>query len=304
MNPLSAVPPKKPPVEAPKKSTSKKKASRARSTAKTKAKKELPQKISPQKGGKKRLSPRRPTRIALFSDVHANYEALQTVLADIRAQDIRKLVCIGDIVGYGAEPSRCLERILKLKCPIVQGNHDRESTSTSDLADYRALARTAMQFTRANLSAAEKKTLKALPMVIKEKAYTVVHSSLVEPEAFFYVDSVQEAAFSFFEQETDVCFIGHTHVAGVYAQTNNGMMIEDWGCPTKLVMEKGNRYLVNVGSVGQPRDRDWRASYVIYTPSKREIEWRRLEYDAETARKKINAAGLPAALGDRILAGV
>lgn len=240
----------------------------------------------------------------MFGDIHSNHEALDAVLTDMEKQKVTDRICMGDIVGYAAEPSRCLATVRQLGCPIVMGNHDREGASETDLSDYRELARVAMEHTRKALSTEEKNFLKSLPYVLESPDFSVVHSSLIQPEMFFYMDSTMDAEFHFVEQAKLVCFVGHTHVAGVYVKLGSFQPVEDWGCPANLSLDPSQLYLVNVGSVGQPRDRDWRASYVIFEPATRRVEWRRVEYDVALAREKISAAGLPAALGERILVGV
>jgi len=239
--------------------------------------------------------------IAIFSDIHSNLEALLAVLEDMDEQKVTERYCLGDIVGYNANPGQCLEIVRSLKCSVIQGNHDKEGAVDKELLGYRELARVSMEYTRLTLSRAQKKWLRKLPLVHEDPAFTLVHASLFAPEEFFYVDSIVEAEFHFGEQEKQLCFCGHTHIARVFAQDD---IAEDWGIVDQVNLQDDYKYLVNVGSVGQPRDRDWRASYVIYRPDQRRIEYRRVQYDVGKTQQKISAAGLPAALGERILVGV
>ncbi len=239
--------------------------------------------------------------IALFSDIHSNLEALLAVLEDMDEQNVTERYCLGDIVGYNANPGQCLEIVKALNCPVIQGNHDKEGAVDRELLGYRELARVAMEYTRLTLSDDQKKWLRALPLVHEDPAFTLVHASLFAPEEFFYVDSIVEAEFHFAEQDKQLCFCGHTHIARVFAQDD---IAEDWGIVDQVNLQDDYKYLVNVGSVGQPRDRDWRASYVIYRPDEQRIEYRRVQYDVGKTQQKISAAGLPAALGERILVGV
>jgi predicted phosphodiesterase len=246
----------------------------------------------------------RPNRIALFSDIHANHDALDAVLADMKRERVNHRICLGDIVGYGAEPARCLATVRKLRCPIVLGNHDREASSGESLSRYRDLARIAMEFTRRALLNRQKTILRNLPLVYEADAFTVVHSSLVHPEEFYYVESALEAEFHLAEQNKFLSFIGHTHVPGAYIKRHPFQPVSLHFPHSPLTLDPSLRYLVNVGSVGQPRDGDWRACYVIYNVSERTVTWRRVEYDVGLARKKIFEAGLPEGLGERLLAGM
>lgn len=247
-------------------------------------------------------APDKPGRvIAIFSDIHSNFEALHAVLEDMDEQGVTERFCLGDIVGYNADPGKCLEVVREVGCPVIQGNHDREGAIDDELVGYRELARISMEFTRLSLTKPQKTWLWELPMVHEDPAFTLVHASLFAPEDFFYVDSIVEAEFHFSAQEKALCFCGHTHIARVFAQDD---IAEDWGAQDVLKLENGYKYLVNVGSVGQPRDRDWRASYAIYRPDEQSVEYRRVQYDVGKTQQKISAAGLPAALGERILIGV
>lgn len=257
-------------------------------------------KIAPKTGSLTPVAPK-SGRIAIFSDIHSNLEALQAVLADMREENITRFICLGDIVGYNADPSECLKIVRDMKCPVVKGNHDHEASSDSDLLGYRDLARISMGYSRRNLSAAEKDYLRELPLLGEEEHFFIVHASLFKPEEFLYVDSPLEAAYHFMMQPSPLCFCGHTHVPQVYTKT--GRVVNFQGA-FDFQMKRGIHYLVNVGSVGQPRDRDWRACYVIYDPAMRQVFFRRVEYDIGTTQRKIEEAGLPQALGDRLLAGV
>lgn len=255
---------------------------------------------------KRRASRRRTPKtadrkIAIFSDIHSNLEALEAVMRDMKEQGVTDHICLGDIVGYNANPAECLKIVRDLKCPVIRGNHDEESARHSDLSYYRELARVSMAYSRDALTDDDKAYMKALPLVLNIDDFIVVHSSLFKPQDFYYVDGLLEAEFHFSQQSRQVCFCGHTHLAGVFSRTWRQL---DLLHPESLDLKQGVRYLINVGSVGQPRDRDWRSSYCIFQPEASKLEFRRVEYDVEAAQKKINAAGLPAALGERLLVGV
>jgi predicted phosphodiesterase len=238
-------------------------------------------------------------RIAIFGDIHANLEALEVVLADAREQGCTSYICLGDVVGYNANPRECLQIVQSLKCPVVKGNHDDYASSDSSLESFNPLAEVAIQWTRDQLTPAEKAWLGALPLVSKLRGFTVVHASLEDPGGWGYVLNQLDAAASFSKQTTKLCFFGHTHNPRAYIKDSSvvGLPFE------QLVVEPDKRYFVNVGSVGQPRDGDWRAAYVVFDEEKRLIRLRRLRYDLEKTQGKILAAGLPPRLADRLAYG-
>jgi predicted phosphodiesterase len=238
-------------------------------------------------------------RIAIFGDIHANLEAFEVVLADAREQGCTSYICLGDVVGYNANPRECLEIVQSLKCPVVKGNHDDYASSDSSLESFNPLAEVAIQWTRDQLTPPEKFWLGGLPLIAKIRGFTVVHASLDDPAGWGYVLNQLDAAASFSKQTTDLCFFGHTHTPRAYIKDSSvvGMPFD------QLVLEPGKRYFVNAGSVGQPRDGDWRAAYVVFDQEKRLIQLRRLRYDLEKTQGKILKAGLPPRLADRLAFG-
>jgi predicted phosphodiesterase len=238
-------------------------------------------------------------RTAIFGDIHANLEALEVVLADAREQGCTSYICLGDVVGYNANPRECLQIVQSLKCPVVKGNHDDYASSDSSLESFNPLAEVAIQWTRDQLTPAEKAWLGALPLISKLQGFTVVHASLEDPGGWGYVLNQLDAAASFSKQTTKLCFFGHTHNPRAYIKDSSVV-----GLPFEhLVVEPDKRYFVNVGSVGQPRDGDWRAAYVVFDEEKRMIRMRRLRYDLAKTQGKILAAGLPPRLADRLAYG-
>lgn len=238
-------------------------------------------------------------RIAVLSDLHANLEALQAVLAHARGQDCAAFVCLGDIVGYNANPRECLRIIRELGCPVVKGNHDEQAAMPADTAEFNELARQALQWTRDQLSTEEQSWLKGLPLESETSGFTIVHSTLDAPENWGYVFDDLDAAASFVHQKTSLCFFGHTHVQGGFVRGDSVRRLPRGN----VLLEQRKRYFFNAGSVGQPRDGDWRAAYAIVDLSNRRIEPRRVSYDVATARDKVLAAGLPPLLAERLLLG-
>lgn len=238
-------------------------------------------------------------RIALFGDIHANLEALNAVLADAATQAVTDYVCMGDIVGYNADPSACLEIVRGMNCPTVKGNHDEDASGTHSLDNMNPIAAAALEWTRQQLTAEQRQWLARLRMVRQAFDFTVVHSTLDQPANWNYVTNRFDAMSSFSYQFTQVCFNGHTHVPRVYVKYSR---VEEVAADS-VTIEPEARYFINVGSVGQPRDGDWRACYAIYDVSQNLIVFRRVEYDIVTTQRKILEAGLPAMLAERIREG-
>lgn len=238
-------------------------------------------------------------RIALFGDIHANLEALEGVLADAANQGVTDFVCLGDVVGYNADPVACLDRVRAMDCPTVKGNHDEDASGTHSLDSMNPVAAAALQWTRDQLDDEQRQWLRRLRMVRQVGEFTIVHSTLDQPAGWNYVTNRFQAIANFSFQFTQLCFHGHTHVPRVYVKTDKVNEV-----PAEMVaVEKGMKYFINVGSVGQPRDGDWRACYAIYDLEHQLIVFRRVEYDIETTQNKILAAGLPPMLADRLAHG-
>ena len=238
-------------------------------------------------------------KFAIFGDIHANLEALQTVLWDAQEQGCSNFVCLGDIVGYAANPSECLEIVRGLGCPVVRGNHDEGAASLSNLEELNPLAQAALLWTRAQLTEEQRDWLRELKLVRQVRDFTVVHSTLDSPGAWGYVTNRFDAMASFSYQFTQVCFYGHTHVPRIFEKDDAVRAARG----NDVQIQRGVKYFVNVGSVGQPRDGDWRASYAIYDVTAQTISIRRVEYDIQTTQDKIRAAGLPTLLADRLSLG-
>jgi predicted phosphodiesterase len=238
-------------------------------------------------------------RIALFGDIHANLEALEAVLKDASEQGVSEYVCMGDIVGYNADPSACLERVRAMNCPTVKGNHDEDASGNHSLDSMNPVAATALEWTRQQLTDEQRQWLARLRMVRQVSDFTVVHSTLDQPANWNYVTNRFDAMSNFSYQFTQVCFHGHTHVPRVYMKTDKVQEI----FTDSVAIEDGAKYFINIGSVGQPRDGDWRACYVIFDLEHQMVVFRRVDYDIAETQRKIMAAGLPPMLAERIQEG-
>ncbi|MCS7048737.1 MAG: metallophosphatase family protein [Verrucomicrobiae bacterium] len=239
-------------------------------------------------------------KYAILSDIHGNLEALQAVLQDAKQQGCTHYVCLGDIVGYGPNPRECLHVIQELNCPTVIGNHDEYVAKDQALTGFNPMAADGIKWTRDQLTEAEKNWLRDLKYVRTVDPFTIVHATLDLPERWAYVFDKLAAAASFNYQHTAVCFNGHTHVPIAFIRTPAGIQ---GGLYTRIRIEVARKYFINVGSVGQPRDRNPKAAYVIFDLPNNLIELRRVEYDLTTTQKKIRAAGLPESLAQRLEQG-
>ncbi len=238
-------------------------------------------------------------KYAVFGDIHANLEAFTQVLEDARSLGCDEFVCLGDVVGYNANPHECVKAVQQLGCPVVKGNHDEEASIDTELESLNPLAAQALQWTRDHLSDADKDWLQNLKMVRQVRDFTIVHATLDSPAGWGYVTNKFDAMASFSYQFTALCFHGHTHTPRVYVKQGSVEAL-----PAETVkIEPGRKYFINAGSVGQPRDGDWRAAYAVFDADAREVTIRRLEYDIESAQRKIIEAGLPSMLADRLAVG-
>ncbi len=238
-------------------------------------------------------------RFAIISDLHANLEATEAVIADARASGCAQFVCLGDVVGYNANPHECVEIVRALDCPTVKGNHDEQAHLTRSSRDFNDLAEHAISWTRAQLTEEDKLWLAELRITRQVRDFTIVHATLDTPSEWGYVFNNLDAMASFTYQHTAVCFFGHTHVASAFVRDENVTRVKT----EQLTIEPGKKYFINTGSVGQPRDGDPRAAYCIYDTEKNVVEQRRLKYDLPTAQRKIIKAGLPRLLAERLELG-
>ena len=239
-------------------------------------------------------------KIAILGDIHANIDALSVVLRDCQEQGVTEYLCTGDVVGYNACPHECLAWIRELGCPVVKGNHDHYVASEQNLEDFNPAAAAVVEWTRDQLDAEEIAWLRDLPFSVTDKGITIVHSTMDHPENFGYVFDHQQAETNFIQQKTPICFHGHTHCPMIYEKQMNGIYRID---PQDIQLKPGRKYFINVGSVGQPRDGDPRASFAIFDSDERQVTLHRVEYDIAEAQRRILAAGLPQRLADRLAQG-
>jgi predicted phosphodiesterase len=240
---------------------------------------------------------------AVISDIHGNLEALEAVLRDV-PDGVEGIYCLGDVIGYGANPNECCDLVREREMPLISGNHDLAVTDLStDLAWFNPVAAAAVEWTREQLTEENASLLRACPRTIQKKGTLFVHGSIRDPDEYILNGAVAQENLAVLKQEypnVRVCFFGHTHVKAVAPSPDSTSP----GSRT-LELTTGGPYLVNPGSVGQPRDGDTFASYVLAedAPDGASVAYRFVEYDVEKAQTKIRAAGLPGVLADRLAHG-
>jgi len=239
-------------------------------------------------------------KYVIFSDIHSNLQAFEAVVKSFPKRKNIEIVCAGDVVGYGADPAACVEMMLSLGARNVLGNHDAAVAGKADPVSMNIYARAAALWTIEHLDGSSRDYLDSLPLVLESGSFVVVHGTLHEPEGFLYMMSNVEAIRTFDILKAQICFVGHSHKPEVFI-SKDGRSYRSF--KKKIDIEAGNRYIINVGSVGQPRDGDERACYCVYDPEKGKIEFHRVKYDVKSARKSIINAGLPEELGNRLLIG-
>jgi len=235
-------------------------------------------------------------KFAIIADIHANLEAFEVVLEDIKNQNCTHIACLGDVVGYNANPKECLDIVRSMNIPCVKGNHDEYCSSEEHLEGFNPAAAEAVNWTRKQLTDEDRQWLRDLRYTRMVTSFTIVHATLDGPQRWGYVFDKLAAAASFTYQNTAICFFGHTHVPVAFMRDN---MVRG-GTYSKFKTEPGKKYFVNVGAVGQPRDGNPKSAYVVYDVYEGSIELRRLDYDIPKAQAKIRAAGLPERLAERL----
>lgn len=244
-------------------------------------------------------------RYLVISDLHSNQEALNAVLAAAEG-GYDRIVCCGDLAGYGADPNPVIDWARENLHAVIRGNHDRACVGLEDLEWFNPTARAAALWTTANLTEVNFRYLRALPPgPLAVDDFQLIHGSPLDEDE--YLVSIADARNVFPYLETDVAFFGHTHLQGGYGWIGGQYhVIGRMGFFQHELRQRLLRdgyWLINPGSVGQPRDGDGRAAFALYDPESREVLYRRVPYDYETTRRKIEAAGLPDVLGARLATG-
>ena len=240
-------------------------------------------------------------RLAIISDIHANLEALTAVLSDIDQQNVDQIYCLGDVVGYGADPVLCLELIRERCTGVLMGNHEHAVLGLLEPANLNEIARSSLSWTADQLGDEQKSFLASLEADKVLDQLHLVHASPWEPTRWHYVLTEEAALQALDNSRTNLCLIGHTHLPVIFSQTDDGSIRRRIG--HDFLPDPDQKYIVNVGSVGQPRDNDPRSCYLIFDNEEYEINYRRIEYDIPLAQSKMEKTKAPKLLIDRIAVG-
>jgi len=236
----------------------------------------------------------------ILSDIHSNIQAFDAVVRSIPKEKDVCIICAGDIIGYGANPVECMNIIREERIKSVLGNHDAALVGKMDMSRLVPHAIEALNWTSTRIKKQDLDYLDQLPFVLSENEFQVVHGTLDVPEEFVYLTSAAEALRTFKVLKKRICFLGHTHRPGAYMEMDGKIYQFS---KKEIILDDCANYIINVGSVGQPRDYDNRASYCVYYPTEGIVEFRRVEYDIKSAKRAIIKAGLPESLGERLLTG-
>jgi diadenosine tetraphosphatase ApaH/serine/threonine PP2A family protein phosphatase len=243
-------------------------------------------------------------RYAIFSDVHANLEALHVVLDFFKTQQIDRYICLGDVVGYGADPEACCNLVREKAAITLLGNHDAAVSGRMDYSFYYEAARVALDWTRAQISHKNLEWLKVIPYIHVENNVTFCHSNPLNMEAFEYIFSLDQVMglTNEFDRFNHITFIGHSHLTTSFSlQPTTAIRLSEGD----ISIEPDQKYIITVGSVGQPRDFDSRCCCVVFDQKAWKVEYHRLEYDIESAATKIfNTPQLSMSFGKRLYLGI
>jgi predicted phosphodiesterase len=240
-------------------------------------------------------------RYIVFSDLHSNLEALKQFEKEISSIPYDRLVCLGDIIGYGADPNLCVDWVRKNVDFTLAGNHDLAVVEKTDISYFNAYAIEACKWTQKILTAKNRTFLESLPMDREENGVYWVHASPYQPARWHYIASKKDAEKHFWSFDAPVCFVGHSHKPIILEQKPEGE-INDYVADLWDI-EPENRYIFNDGSLGQPRDGNPKPMYILYDSDERTVEFKRFDYDFSQTQNKIIDNGLPTYLADRLSRG-
>jgi diadenosine tetraphosphatase ApaH/serine/threonine PP2A family protein phosphatase len=243
-------------------------------------------------------------RYAILGDIHANLAALEAVLSDLAEQEVETLLQVGDVVGYGAAPREAIALVREHCALVVKGNHDAACLDELDTRLFNPNARTAVEYTKSVLTKVDRDWLRALPLVAHNADCSLAHGTFARPERFDYIQSTEDADPSLDALPGRVCFLGHTHVPVSIMRLEDTPEETCYTIDREVDLRLAHKALINVGSVGQPRDEDPRACYAIWDTTTGRMALRRVAYDIEREADRIKRAKLPSILADRLFLGI
>lgn len=243
-------------------------------------------------------------KYGILGDIHGNLSALRAVLAELEKERVDRYLSVGDVVGYGAAPRECIQLLREIDATVVKGNHDAACVGELDVVYFNNYARAAVHWTQGELSKQDTAWLSGLPLIANLEHACVAHGTYYRPELFDYVQSTTDADPSLNALQLPVCFVGHTHHPVTLLRLRDEPLRTAYTEDTEVDLAESHRALVNVGSVGQPRDEDPRAAFAVYDTERERVWIRRVEYDIEREAARIRGAGLPNALAERLFLGV
>jgi len=241
-------------------------------------------------------------RYAILSDIHGNLEALEAVMDALSAESVEAYLSIGDVVGYGANPKECINILRSLEPEVlIAGNHEWGVLGLKGLEDFAETARGAISWTKKIMDKEDLEYLKSFSILYEDEKMTLVHGSLYMPEEFYYILNTDDAYIAIKEMKNFVCFVGHSHVGGIFAYNHKDVEVIEIDEVVRI--DPDRRYIINSGSIGQPRNGDPRASYAVYDDEESTVEIKRVAYDIKKAQEKILKAELPPQLAYRLSEG-
>jgi len=239
-------------------------------------------------------------KYVIFGDIHGNLEALEVIMEKMATEKAEKYICIGDLVGYGANPGECIERVRELDPIIVAGNHDYAAAGLLNIDFFNTYAYRVIEWTKQHLSKEQREFLGQLKLIEKINNLTIVHATPHYPEMFEYMENNYDVLLAFNDLKTPICFIGHSHIPISFSLTRG---IVSFSTEPYAQINTSSKMIINIGSVGQPRDENPEAAYTVYDTDEGMVWIKRVEYDIQKAADKILKAKLPEILAERIKYG-
>ncbi|MBD3307376.1 metallophosphoesterase [candidate division KSB3 bacterium] len=242
-------------------------------------------------------------KYCIFSDIHGNLEALTAVLRQIEEINPDRVVCLGDVVGYGPNPNECIERVHQVADVTIMGNHDHAVLGLTDITYFNQYAKIAVLWTRQVLTQENVTILKSYPFQVSQDEILFVHSTPLHPERWDYIFSPLEGKYYLQHLQEHICFIGHSHQPLFFEEDAQGFVTFDRQQTFSLSLQDHCKYIVNIGSVGQPRDGSPSASFAVYDTTEQQVEVKRIPYNYTLTQKKMTELQLPEFLIDRLAYG-